>query len=155
MEIYGVGSLLRSRLRHRNILSLLLFCLSRLLVLVIYGAQVSAEMLELMCVCARERRSCRRFYICVSNLQSVKACMLVAHWVCICSCVPFHCRDGERTVSLFIFTLSCCMWPLTLSLKPFPLSVLSLSLSLYHHTLDIYWISVWTIRQNNQHYLDF
>ncbi len=46
--------LLHSRLRHSNILSLLLFCLSWPFVLVIYGAQVSAERLELMCACKRE-----------------------------------------------------------------------------------------------------
>ncbi len=104
--------LLRSRLRHSNILSLLLFCLSRPFVLVIYGAQVSAERLELMCACTREREGaidCFTFVcvcVCVSTLHSVRACVLLAHWDCVYvySCVPLHLRDVKCALSLFIFT---------------------------------------------------
>ncbi len=75
--------LLRSRLRHSNILSLLLLCLSRPFVLVIYGAQVSAERLELMCACTREREGaidCFTFVcVCVCLLYTLSG--LACYWL--------------------------------------------------------------------------
>lgn len=75
---------LRSRLRHRNILSLLLFCLRRQFLLVIYGARVSAERFELMWVCKRERTIEFPLY----TLSG--ACMLVAHWECVYVHLPLE-----------------------------------------------------------------